>query len=389
MTVDFDRITDRHGTYAEKWDIRDGELPMWVADMELETAPCVRKAIEKRASHGIYGYTGLPDSFYEAYISWWRDRHGLVFSREHMIYSTGVVATLSSVVRKLTTPGENVLILTPCYNIFYNSILNNGRVPWECELSYADGEYSIDFELLERGLSDPQTSLMILCDPNNPTGNIWDRDTLARIGELAYRYGVTVVSDEIHCDLTSPGVGYVPFASVNDLNREISVTCLSPGKTFNVAGLHTSAAVVYDERLRHKVWRGLNTDECGEPNAFAVDAVIAAFTEGGEWVDKLREHLQRNRDIAEEFIGREVPRATAVKSRSTYLLWIDLRYAGLSMPAEDIRSRTGLFLSEGSIYGKGGKGFVRMNIACPLAYLEDGLQRLKRWDGLVKPEQTV
>ncbi|MBR4224769.1 MAG: pyridoxal phosphate-dependent aminotransferase [Oscillospiraceae bacterium] len=377
---DIDHITDRRGTYAEKWDIKDGELPMWVADMDIETAPCVRAAIERRASHGIYGYTYVPDEWYDAYIGWWKERHGLIFGREHMIYSSGVVAVLSSVVRKLTSPGEKVLLLTPCYNIFYNSIVNNGRFVQECELVYSGGEYSIDFDTLEMCMSDPQTSMMFLCNPQNPTGNIWDRDTLARIGRMAYDHGVIVVSDEAHCDLTAPGKEYVPFASVDDTNRSIGITCLSAGKTFNIAGLQTAAVVVYDDVLRHRVWRGLNTDECGEPNAFAVDAVIAAFTEGGGWLDALREHIHCNRQRAEGYISREIPRAHAVRSDATYLLWTDLRYSGLSEPAADIRQKTGLFLSEGRIYGKGGEGFVRMNLACPSAYLEDGLERLKKWD---------
>ncbi len=381
---DFNKVIDRSGTYTEKWDIAEGELPMWVADMELETAPAVKEALIRRASHGIYGYTTVPDEWYDAYISRWK-RYGLEIRREDMIYSGGVVAAISSIVRKLTTPAEKVLLLTPTYNIFYNCIVNSGRTVLECPLIYRDGVYTIDRDALGSGLADPQTSLMILCNPQNPTGNIWDRDMLAWIGETAERYGVVVLSDEAHCELTAPGKSYVPFASVSDICRRISVTCLSPAKTFNLAGLQTAAVIVYDSVRRHRVWRGINTDDSGEPNCFAVDAVIAAFTQSDDWLEALRAHIADNRRKAEKFIAKYIPRAHAVRSDATYLLWIDLGYAG-RYPAKDIREKTGLFLSEGEIYGKGGEGFVRMNLACPVSQLEDGLARLKAWDETINDD---
>lgn len=381
-TFDFESVIDRSGTGSEKWDVAPGELPMWVADMDFETAPAVREAIERRAAHGIYGYTMLPDAWADAYTGWWESRHGLHINPEWLIFCTGVIPAVSSVVRKLTTPAEKVVLMTPVYNIFFNSVLNNGRVPLECPLEY-DTEtmaYSVNFDRLEACLSDPQATLLILCNPHNPVGKIWDRETLARIGSLCRAHGVTVLSDEIHCDLTAPGRAYVPFASVSDECRDRSVTCIAPTKAFNIAGLHTAAVMVPDEHLRNRVRRALNTDEVAEPNAFAVDAAIAAFTRGGGWLDALRGRIQENRERVEAFVREEIPEIRVVPSEATYLLWLDCSAVteDSAAYAASIRERTGLYLSAGSVYCGNGAEFLRMNIACPPAVLEDGLSRLRR-----------
>lgn len=379
MTYDFDTPTERRNTNSLKWDVAQGELPMWVADMDFQTAPEIREAIMKRAEHGIFGYSVIPDAWYEAYIQWWKMRHGYTMERDWLIFCTGVVPAISSIVRKMTTPAEKVLIQTPVYNIFFNSILNNGRQVLESPLRYDGKEYRIDFADLEEKLSDPQTALMILCNPHNPTGKIWDRQTLEKIGALCSRHHVTVVSDEIHCDLTDPGESYVPFASVSETCRQISITCMAPTKAFNLAGLQTAAVSVPDEVLRHKVWRALNTDEAAEPNAFAVEAAVAAFTRGADWLDALRDYLYENKKLAEAYIEKEIPGVRAVASQATYLLWLDCSgLIGCGREAAGfLRRETGLYLSEGSQYGGNGADFLRMNIACPRAVLKDGLERLK------------
>lgn len=379
MTYDFDTPTERRNTNSLKWDVAEGELPMWVADMDFQTAPEIREAIMKRAEHGIFGYSVIPDAWYEAYIQWWKMRHGYTMERDWLIFCTGVVPAISSIVRKMTTPAEKVLIQTPVYNIFFNSILNNGRQVLESPLRYDGKEYRIDFADLEEKLSDPQTALMILCNPHNPTGKIWDRQTLEKIGALCSRHHVTVVSDEIHCDLTDPGESYVPFASVSETCRQISITCMAPTKAFNLAGLQTAAVSVPDEVLRHKVWRALNTDEAAEPNAFAVEAAVTAFTRGADWLDALRDYLYENKKLAEAYIEKEIPDVRAVASQATYLLWLDCSgLIGCGREAAGfLRRETGLYLSEGSQYGGNGADFLRMNIACPRAVLKDGLERLK------------
>ena len=379
MNYDFDNLIYRRNTGSLKWDVEEGVLPMWVADMDFQTAPEIRQAIEARAAHGIFGYSIVPEEWYTAIADWWKRRHGLTIEKEWLIFCTGVVPAISSMVRKLTTVGENVLIQTPVYNIFFNSIINNGRRVLESPLCYDGKAYSIDFEDLEKKLAEPQTTLMILCNPHNPVGKIWDKETLKRIGSLCKKYHVTVIADEIHCDLTDPGCEYVPFASASEECREISVTCIAPTKTFNLAGLQTAAVVVPDDNLRHKVNRGLNTDEVAEPNAFAIDAAIAAFTKGEAWLEELRGYLYENKKMVAEYIEKEMPELRLVPSQATYLLWLDCRQAteDVTSFAAFLREEVGLYLSTGEQYGGDGKYFLRMNIACPREVVQEGLKRLK------------
>lgn len=379
MSYDFDKLVNRRNTNSLKWDVAENELPMWVADMDFETAPEIRTAISERAAHGIFGYTTIPEEWYQVYIGWWEKRHDFRMEKDWLIFCTGVVPAISSIVRKLTTPAEKVLVLTPVYNIFFNSIVNNGRQVLESRLQYDGMQYHINFADLEQKLSDLQTSLMILCNPHNPVGKIWNRETLERIGELCRKHHVIVVSDEIHCDLTDPGCAYIPFASVSEACRENSITCMAPTKAFNLAGLQTAAVMVPNPVLRHKVWRGLNTDEAAEPNAFAVDAAIAAFTKGADWLEELRTYIQQNKTLAAKYVQEQIPQIRVVPSEATYLLWLNCSsMAGCAAEAAGfIRERTGLYLSEGTQFGGNGGNFLRMNVACPRLVLEDGLHRLK------------
>ena len=380
MNYDFDTVINRRGTDSVKWDVKENELPMWVADMDFRLAPEIGNAIKKRFEHGVFGYSVIPDEWYEAYINWWKTRHGFKMKKEGLVFCTGVVPAISSIVRKLTTPNENVVIQTPVYNVFFNSIVNNGCRVLESPLIYENGVYSMDLDDLEKKLSDPQTTLMILCNPQNPAGKIWGKEDLGKVGELAKRHGVTIVSDEIHCDITEPGKDYVPFASVSDICREISVTCIAPTKAFNMAGMKSAAVYAEDPFIRHKVWRALNTDEIAEPNSFACTAAVSAFNEGAPWLDAMRKYVSENRKRVYEFVEKEIPEISVVKSDATYLLWLDISKTGLESTeaASKIREKTGLFLTAGSVYGDAGKHFLRMNIACPKTTLEDGLQRLKR-----------
>ena len=422
---DFDTPIDRSGTFSLKWEEAGDALPMWVADMDFATAPAIREALRRRLDHGVFGYSIVPPEWNRAYADWWKDRHGLTIDPESLIFTTGVIPAISSMVRKLTTPAENVLIQTPVYNIFFNSILNNGRRALEAPLAYdGRGHYSVDWNVLESKLADPQTTLMILCNPHNPTGMIWDRATLARLGELCWKHHVTVISDEIHCDLTDPGYGYVPFASAGEHCAMNSVTCLAPTKTFNIAGLHTAAVMAPDPVLRHKVWRGLNTDEVAEPNAFAVDAAIAAFGRGGEWLDALRAYLADNKREAHAMIdayNASAPlnrQVRLLEGHATYLMWLDCSAftrsgkaqagaedgepdvdpfdAALSLADPDIARDTAdsvsfadtdglcdylrrehrVFFSPGAQFGGDGRDFIRINVATQRARMREGLRRL-------------
>ncbi|MBQ4259686.1 MAG: pyridoxal phosphate-dependent aminotransferase [Lachnospiraceae bacterium] len=379
MKYDFDKVVDRRGTGSLKWDVPERELPMWVADMDFQAAPEIREALRERVEHGVFGYSVLPDAWYDAYQSWWSRKHHWKIEKDWLIFSTGVVPTLSSVVRKLTTVGENVLIQTPVYNIFFNSILNNGRNVLESSLVYDGFEYTMDFEDLERKLALPQTTLMILCNPQNPVGKIWDRETLARVGELCARHHVVVVSDEIHCDLTDPGTEYVPFASVSEICKNNSVTCIAPTKAFNIAGLQTSAVVVPNPVLRHKVNRGLNTDEVAEPNVFATVGAIAAFEKGEEWLEELRVYLAENKAFLRNYMQEKLQQIKVVPSNATYLLWLDVSAitGDATELVEFIRKDSGLYLTEGEEYGACGKSFIRWNTACPRSLLIEGLERFE------------
>ncbi len=378
MNNQFDEKVNRRNTGSMKWDVAENELPMWVADMDFQTAPEITECIMERAEQGVFGYTLVTGEWYQSYQTWWKERHHFEIQKDWLIFCTGVVPAISSIIRKVTTVGENVAVLTPVYNIFFNSILNNGRNVLESRLKYKSNEYQIDFADLEEKLSDPQTTLLLLCNPHNPVGKIWDRETLGKIGDLCSKYHVLVLSDEIHCDITEPGWDYTPFASVSENCLRNSITCVAPTKAFNLAGIQTAAVIVPDVSLRHKVSRGLNTDEVAEPNVFAAIAPVAAFTRGGGWLDNLRAYLWENRRFAEDYIKKEIKSISAVSARATYLLWLDCRrIIGNSTDlCHFIRKHSGLYLSDGNEY-RNGEGFLRMNLACPRQQVEDGLKRLK------------
>lgn len=378
MQYNFSKLTNRFNTNSLKWDVNNNELPMWVADMDFETAPEIREAIRKKVDFGIYGYTIIPDEYYLSISNWWERRHNFKIEKEWILFCTGVVPSISSIVRKMTREGDNVLVQAPVYNIFYNSIVNNNRKVLSSDLCFDGKEYSIDHEDLERKLSDPATTLMILCNPHNPIGKVWSKETLKKIGELCIKYNVLVVSDEIHCDLTY-GNSYTPFASISPEIAQNSITCIAPTKTFNLAGVQSSNIIVPNDEIRRMVNRGINTDEVAEPNAFAIEATIAAFTKGEPWLNELIEYLAENKRVVQKFIHNELPSLNLIHSDATYLLWIDC--SSITKDSLEfckfIRKETGLYVSSGHVYGSNGGHFIRMNIACQRERVEDGLSRLK------------
>lgn len=378
MRFDFDKVTDRRNTDSLKWKVHENELPMWVADMDLRTAPAITDAIIRRAEHGIFGYSVIPDEWYSAYIRWWEERHHVTFARQELLFSSGVIPSVSCCINALTDPSDSVIILSPEYYVFYKLINNSGRKVLDHPLKYHNGRYSIDFDLLERDMSDRSAKLMIFSNPHNPIGLIWNAETLSAIGELAYKYGVTVVSDEIHCDLTDPGHEYVSYYAASERCAENGIICLSPTKTFNLAGIKSSAAVVRDKKLRSKINRALLLGNASDPNSFAVQAAISAFEHGGEWLSELREYLYINKMTVSAYLEKNIPGIKLIPSDATYLLWLDCTALGMGSKelSEHIRSKTGLFLTNGEPFG--GDGFLRMNIACPRSLLTDGLERLKK-----------
>ena len=379
---DFETIIDRRKTNSVKWDVKDGELPMWVADMDFKTAPEIIEAIEEKAHFGVFGYEEPGEEYFSAVSSWYSREHGISVNPDWMIFATGVVPAISSLVRRLTSVGDNVLVQAPVYDIFFNSIVNNGRHIVSSDLLFDRNrlEYRIDWHDLETKLSDPLTNMMILCNPHNPIGKIWSRSDLGKISDLCLKYSVKLVSDEIHGDVTFPEKKYNSLLCLESERLKNAVVLVSPSKAFNVASLHAATVIVPDENLKAQVSRGLNSEELAEPNLMALPASIAAYEKGGDWLHALQRRLLKNKLIVEEYISEQIPDVCLIDSEATYLLWIycgDITENSSELAAE-IRSETGLYLSSGSQYHGNGNLFLRMNIACPEAVLKDGLERLRK-----------
>ena len=376
----FDTVIERRNTNSLKWNVEEDTIAMWVADMDFRTAPCIQKAMQNTAALGIYGYCEVPEAFYTSIQEWWRQEHCFAMEREWMMFSSGVVPAISSMVRRLTQPAEKVVVLSPVYNIFYNSIVNNGRRVLASELLYEGGTYEIDFIDLEQKLQDPLTTLMVLCNPHNPIGKIWSREELTQINAFCRKHHVIVISDEIHCDLCEPGKKYLPFAAVNASCLQNSITCLSASKAFNLAGLQAACVVIADEGIRNRIWRGFHTDEVAEPNVFACEASIAAWIEGKDWLKDLNHYISANKKTAQHDLKTQLPELHAVESQATYLLWIDCHvlHPFVDQFCDFLHKEHGLLVSKGSAYGKSGEDFIRINIACPNALMRTGLKRLSK-----------
>lgn len=377
MSYDFDKVINRRETNSYKWDVADGELPMWVADMDFNTAPAILAAVQKRLDQGVFGYSIVSENFKNSIISWWRHRHNWNIDQSWILFCTGAIPAISSVIRKMTDENDNIVVMAPVYNVFYNSILNNNRTVLVNDLQYSDGEYSVNFIDLEEKLSRNATKLLIFCNPHNPIGKVWSKTILTQIGELCIKYNVLILSDELHCDLTHKGYKYRPMASISERIAQQTITCVSPSKTFNLAGLQTSAIIIPNEKTRLSVDRGINTDEVAEPNAFAIQVTESAFNEGEDWLNCLLDYLEKNRKLLEHQILENLPEIKIVPSSATYLAWLDC--SKITQDTEClchfIRQKTGLYLSEGEIFGGNGGQFIRWNYACPKVTLEDGIQR--------------
>ena len=381
MKFNFDKLPNRRNTESYKWDLaKEGELPMWVADMDFEVFEDIRIALQKRLDINCYGYSMIPDAFYESICWWWDIRHHVKYDKSWLVYSSGVVAAISSMVRRLTNVGDKVIVQPPVYNVFYNSILNNKRVAVENPLLEKNGEFFMDFEDLEEKMKDESTKLMILCNPHNPVGRLWNKEELTKVGELANKYNVIVISDEIHCDITDPGYEYTPFLSVSEINKGIGVAAVSASKAFNLAGLQSACLIIPNEELRKSVDRGLNNDEVAECNFFSMDANIAAFSpRGAEYIDELNKYIYRNKQYFMEFVRKELPELKVIDSHATYLMWIDISNLEINSDefASRLREQTGLFIAGGVKYHGDGDKYFRINLATSLDNVKDACLRLK------------
>lgn len=383
MEYDFSRPTDRRGTDSYKWDSAPEAdiIPLWVADMDFETFPGITEALQRRVAHGIFGYTRVPEAYYEAVCRWFKKRHGWHINREDIIYTSGVVPAVSAVIKALTLPGDQVIVQGPVYNCFFSSIRNNGCEMVSNSLIYNKEElrYEIDFDDLERKLKHERARLMLLCNPHNPGGRVWTRDELTRVAELCRKYGVRVVSDEIHCELTLYDNEYVPFGSLPDELSRGSITCCSPSKAFNTAGLQIANIVCRDAEVRNRIDRAININEVCDVNPFGVIALQAAYSdEGYEWLTQLRKYISANYDLLLERFARELPKCKVMRMEGTYLAWIDC--SELHIPSDEIEDmlmhENKVWVNAGSMYGAEGAAFIRINMACTSELLNEGITRI-------------
>lgn len=383
MEYDFSRPTERRGTDSYKWDSAPEAdiIPLWVADMDFETFPGITEALQRRVAHGIFGYTRVPEAYYEAVCNWFGKHHGWHINREDIIYTSGVVPAVSAVIKALTLPGDQVIVQGPVYNCFFSSIRNNGCETVSNSLIYNKEElrYEIDFDDLERKLAHERARLMLLCNPHNPGGRVWTRDELTRVAELCHKYGVRVVSDEIHCELTLYDNEYVPFGSLPDELSHGSITCCSPSKAFNTAGLQIANIVCRDAEVRNRIDRAININEVCDVNPFGVIALQAAYSdEGYEWLTQLRAYISSNYDLLRERFARELPKCKVMRVEGTYLAWIDCSELHISSDEieEMLMHENKVWVNAGSMYGTEGAAFIRINMACTSELLNEGITRI-------------
>lgn len=377
----FDRVVDRRGTNSMKWDEDPGALPLWVADMDFPTAPCIIEALRKRVEHGIFGYTHVPEAYFRATTDWFARRHGWTFGADTIIYTSGVVPAISAILKAMTKPGDKVIVQTPAYNCFFSSVRNNGCRLLSNELINTGNGYKIDFDDLEQKLSDPEARVLILCNPHNPVGRVWTRDELRRVAEACMRHNVFVISDEIHCELTYEGHDYTPYSSLGDDVAENCAVCISPSKAYNIAGLQIANIVAKNKDIRAKIDRAINDNEVCDVNPFGVIATIEAYTNGVEWLDGLRAYLYDNYLMVREFFSQNFPEYPVTPLEGTYLAWIDVSASRLTGKefCRRLLEKTGVMLNDGEMYGRGGEYFVRLNFACPRSVLEKALHRISEF----------
>lgn len=380
-TFDFDTVINRRGTNSYKWDIVKEEdvIPLWVADMDFKAAPAILEALKKRVKHGVFGYTLVPDSYYEAIINWFARRHNWQIDRSWIIYTTGVVPAVSCAIKALTLPGEKVLIQTPDYNCFFSSIKNNGCEVAENELVRRGDSYEVDFEDFERQCADEKTTVFLLCNPHNPAGRVWTKEELERMNDICLAHGVRVIIDEIHCELVMPGHRFTPFAAISDACRDNSVVLNSPTKAFNIAGLQIANIICADPAMRRRIDRAVNINEVCDVNPFGVVALQAAYNESEEWLDSLNHYIWGNYLALKEFIAKELPRLEVTRLEGTYLAWVDIKATGLTSDEAygKLMKEGRVYVNSGTMYGRrAGEGYLRINLACPRATLLEGMKRM-------------
>ena len=380
---DFDQLLNRRGSHSVKWDEpeQEGVIPMWVADMDFVAAPAIQEALRKRVEHGVFGYTLVPDAYYDAIVNWFGRYHHWTIDRQDIIYTTGVVPAVSCAIQALTMGGENVLIQTPVYNCFFSSIRNSGSNILENPLKRQGDTYVIDFDDFERKCADEKTTTFLLCNPHNPAGRVWTKEELQRMNDICMRHHVRVIADEIHCELVMPGYTFTPFASISAACRDNSVTLNSPSKSFNIAGLQIANIICHDPAMRRRINRQVNINEVCDVNPFGVEALMAAYNDSRDWLVALNDYLWENYQALCRFCEEQLPQWKVLKLEGTYLPWVDITATGMTSDAlADLLLREAkVMVNSGTMYGvQTGKGYIRLNIACPRARMLEGLERIKK-----------
>lgn len=381
MIYNFDKLSSRKGTDSVKWNQQAYEdlIPLWVADMDFPAPEPVVEALMKRVQHGVYGYAKIPEEYYDAIACWLRRRHGFVLEREWILPVDGVVPALSAIIHALTVPGDKVLVQEPVYHCFFSSITRNGCEVVSNDLVYDDGVYRIDFEDFEAKASDPNVKLFILCSPHNPAGRVWTKSELERLGDICLRHNVLVVSDEIHCDLVFEDNRHFPFATIKPSFLNNSITCIAPSKTFNLAGLQAAAVIVADPVWNQKVREAFLVNEIGMISPFAITGLIAAYQDGEEWLEQVLSYIWDNYSYLKSYLATYLPELSVVPLEGTYLSWVDCSILPVSSRklGQMLLESEHLQVNVGAMYGKGTDNFIRLNLACSRATLEEGLARLR------------
>lgn len=380
MKYDFDKVVPRRGTNSYKWDLvkQEDVIPLWVADMDFAVAPPIQEALRKRMEHPVFGYTLVPDSYYESVINWFCRRHNWHIEKDWILYTSGVVPAVSCAIKAFTLPGEKVLLQTPAYNCFFSSIRNQGCEVLENELVREGDTYRIDFDDFERKCADEKTTVFLLCNPHNPCGRVWIKEELQCMADICRKHHVKVISDEIHCEIIMPGCHFTPFALIDEDN---SVTLNSPSKNFNIAGLQIANVICKNDEWRRRIDRVINIYEVCDVNPFGVIALQAAYNECGDWIDEMNQYVWGNYQYLKRFVLDELPQIQVIRMEGTYLAWLDIMCYELSSDeaTQQLLHEGRVFVSSGTLYGrKAGEGYLRINLACPRETLKQGLVRLGR-----------
>lgn len=384
-TYDFDKVVERKGTGAIKTDAlgkvygKDDLIPLWVADMDFETPDFIVEALKKRMEHPVFGYTALPDNYWETVSKWIEDRHGWKTQCSWMTFIPGIVKGIGMAVNALLEKDEKVIIQPPVYHPFRLIPQKNGReVVFNPLRQMEDGTYEMDFENLE-AVCDERCRMLILSNPHNPAGIVWPRETLEKLAEFCHSRKIIVVSDEIHCDMALFGNRHIPFASVSEKAAKCSITFGAPSKTFNIAGIVSSYAIVPDEKLRERFFKWLEASELSAAHLFAPIATMAAFNHGEEWRQQMISYIEGNIRFIEDFCAENLPQIKPLRPQASFLVWLDCR--GLGLGHDDLIdlfvNKAGLALNDGEMFSPGGEGFMRLNVGTSRKILEQAMNRLQ------------